>query len=247
MRGWDKDIVNFCTIDECAAKIQSSIIKAYKKSCPRKNRFRGAEYSLLELWTGKFAEIWAKKAWNYRLTDSDAYKNAIKEYTKALRSRKRSSWKDFCGEDDDITISQILHRILSKDDDYKMGDFQLPCRTPSWDPFSSHSINRGLIATSVITEEKIRWDESMDLLPINYLVRAEFFLASYNKELKLWLSHYVKYSRLVWLSAPKACQIWELYSYQSQNVAHMNWQNHSDPSIWHLFSWKRWKGWWIFK
>jgi hypothetical protein len=28
----EKDIVNTCTIDECAAKIQSSIIKAYEKS-----------------------------------------------------------------------------------------------------------------------------------------------------------------------------------------------------------------------
>jgi hypothetical protein len=36
MRGWDNDIVNTCTIDECAAKIQSSIIKAYEKSCPSK-------------------------------------------------------------------------------------------------------------------------------------------------------------------------------------------------------------------
>jgi hypothetical protein len=48
-----------------------------------------------------------KKAWNYRLTDPYAYKNAIKEYAKALRSKKRSSWKDFCGEVDGITtISQ---------------------------------------------------------------------------------------------------------------------------------------------
>jgi hypothetical protein len=29
----------------------------------------------------------ARKAWNYRLTDPDAYKNAIKEYKKALRSK----------------------------------------------------------------------------------------------------------------------------------------------------------------
>jgi hypothetical protein len=62
----------------------------------------------------------ARKAWNHRLTDPDAYKNAIKEYTKALRSKKRSSWKDFCGEVDGIQPSARLHRILSKDDDYKI-------------------------------------------------------------------------------------------------------------------------------
>jgi hypothetical protein len=47
MRGWEKDIVYSCKIDECAAKIQSSIIKACEM--PPQNRFRGAEYSLLEL------------------------------------------------------------------------------------------------------------------------------------------------------------------------------------------------------
>jgi hypothetical protein len=36
MRGWDKDNVSTCKIDECAAKIQSSIIKAYEKLCPLK-------------------------------------------------------------------------------------------------------------------------------------------------------------------------------------------------------------------
>jgi hypothetical protein len=68
----------------------------------------------------------ARKAWNYRLTDPDAYKNAIKEYAKTLRKKKRSSWKDFYGEVDGIQPSARLHRILSKDDDYKMGAFELP-------------------------------------------------------------------------------------------------------------------------
>jgi hypothetical protein len=54
----------------------------------------------------------ARKAWNHRLTKPEAYKNAIKEYTIALRSKKRSSWKDFCGEVDGIQPSAILHRIL---------------------------------------------------------------------------------------------------------------------------------------
>jgi hypothetical protein len=63
---------------------------------------------------------------NHRLTDPDAYKNAIKEYTKALRSKKRSSWKDFCGEVDGIQPSARPHRILSEDDDYKMGAFRFP-------------------------------------------------------------------------------------------------------------------------
>jgi hypothetical protein len=87
---------------------------------PTQNRFRGAEY-----WSSELGNLRnrARKAWNHRLTDPDAYKNAIKEYTKALRSKKRSSWRDFCGEVDGIKPSARLHRVLSKDADYKMGAF----------------------------------------------------------------------------------------------------------------------------
>jgi hypothetical protein len=68
----------------------------------------------------------ARKAWNHYLPDPDAYKNTIKEYTKALRSKKRSAWKDFCVEVDGIQPSTRLYRILSKEDNYKMGAFRLP-------------------------------------------------------------------------------------------------------------------------
>jgi hypothetical protein len=90
---------------------------------PTQNRFRGAEY-----WSSELGNLRkrARKAWNHRLTDPDAYKNAIKEYRKALRSKKRSSWRDFCGEVDGIQPSARLHRVLSKDADYKMGAFRLP-------------------------------------------------------------------------------------------------------------------------
>jgi hypothetical protein len=80
-----KDIVNICTIDGCAAKIQSAIIKAYEKSCLLKTASgvqNGAENLRKR----------ARKAWNYHLTDPDAYRNSIKEYTKILRSKKRSSF-----------------------------------------------------------------------------------------------------------------------------------------------------------
>jgi hypothetical protein len=76
-------------------------------------------------WSSELESLckWAKTAWNYRLTDPDAYKNAIKEYAKALRS------KDRCGEVDSIQPSARLHIILSKDDEYKMGAFRLPLET----------------------------------------------------------------------------------------------------------------------
>jgi hypothetical protein len=182
MRGWDKDIVNTCTIDECAAKIQSSIIKAYEKSCPLKTA-SGVQNT--PYWSSELGNLrkTARKAWNHRLTDPEAYKNAIKEYTKALRSKKRPPWKDFCGKVDGKEPSARLHRILSKDDDYKMGAFRLPSGAftstdqevaehllethfPGCQPISgpqsqsqpiTPSTEDWLIASSVITEEKIIW------------------------------------------------------------------------------------------
>jgi hypothetical protein len=72
------------TIDECAAKIQSSIIKAYEKSCPLKTAFGVPNTAY---WSSELGNLRkrARKAWNYRLTDPDAYRNAIKEYIKAQR------------------------------------------------------------------------------------------------------------------------------------------------------------------
>jgi hypothetical protein len=49
MRGWDKDIVNTCTIDESAAKIQSYDNQGICEIMPPQNHFRGAKYSLLGL------------------------------------------------------------------------------------------------------------------------------------------------------------------------------------------------------
>jgi hypothetical protein len=88
-----------------------------------------------------------------------------------------------CGEDDGIQSSTRLHRILSKDNDYKMGAFRLPSRVftstdqevaehllethfPGCQPISepqsksqpiTPSTEDWLVASSVITEEKIRW------------------------------------------------------------------------------------------
>jgi hypothetical protein len=105
-------------------------------------------------------------------------KNAIKEYKKSLRLKKRSSWKDFYGEIDGMQPSARLNGILFKDDDYKMGAFRLPseaftstdqevaehllethfseCQLISGPQSQSQPITPDwLIASSVITEEKI--------------------------------------------------------------------------------------------
>jgi hypothetical protein len=72
MRGWDKDIVNTCTIDECAAKIQSSIIKAYEKSYSLKTASRVENTP-------------------YRSSELGIKVLLIPSHTKAQNSKKRSS------------------------------------------------------------------------------------------------------------------------------------------------------------
>jgi hypothetical protein len=120
-----------------------------------------------------------------------------------------------------------LHRILSKDDDNKMDAFRLPSRAltsstdqevaehllethfPGCQPISgpqsqsqpiTPSTEDWLTASSVITQEKIRWAYN-GFGSYKTVGETKFFRASCNKELKLWLCHYVKYSRLIWLSA----------------------------------------------
>jgi hypothetical protein len=67
-----KDILSTCTIDECAPKIQSTIINAREKSCLLKTA-SGVQNT--PYWSSELENLRkrARKAWNYRLTDTDAY------------------------------------------------------------------------------------------------------------------------------------------------------------------------------
>jgi hypothetical protein len=108
MRGCDKDIVNTCTVDDYATKIQSSIIKVYEKSYPLKTA-SGVQNN--PYWNSELANLRksARKGWNHRLT---AYKNAIKEYPKALRSKKTIVLEGFCVETTDYT--EYCPRTMTK-------------------------------------------------------------------------------------------------------------------------------------
>jgi hypothetical protein len=109
-------------------------IKAYEKSCLLKtaSRVQNTPY-----WSSELGDLRqrARKAWNYRLTDPNAHKNAIKEFAKALRSKKRSSWKNFFYFS---TSVRSYHQYWSRG-----------CKIRSWDPFSRMSTNhRAKIANS---------------------------------------------------------------------------------------------------
>jgi hypothetical protein len=149
----------------------------------------------------------AIKAWNHGLTDPEAYKS----------SKKRSSWKNLCGEVDGIQPSARLHRILSKDDDYKMGAFRLPsgALTCTDQEVAEHLLETHFPGCQPIlgphSQSQPITPSTEDWLIVSSAItgfgsyktvgETEFFRASCNKELKLWLCHYVKYSWLIWLSA----------------------------------------------
>jgi hypothetical protein len=67
----------------------------------------------------------ARRPWNRRQSDPDAYHLVVQAYDKALRAAKRTSWRTFCGEVDDIIPSARLHWVFSKDVSYQMGALRL--------------------------------------------------------------------------------------------------------------------------
>jgi hypothetical protein len=50
----------------------------------------------------------ARRAWNNRFSNPEAYHMALKEYDRALRRKQRSSWRDFCSVGHETTRIEIL-------------------------------------------------------------------------------------------------------------------------------------------
>jgi hypothetical protein len=67
----------------------------------------------------------ARRSWNERQSDPDAYHLAVKTYDKALRAAKRKSWRTFYGEVYGIIPFARLHKVLSKDVSYQVGALRL--------------------------------------------------------------------------------------------------------------------------
>jgi Endonuclease-reverse transcriptase len=125
IRGHDTELDGVQAIENSVSVIQKSLVAAYEESCPLKTANQGCKTPFWDSELGKLRKE-ARRSWNNRQSDPDAYHLAVKAYDKALRAAKRASWKTFCGEVDGIIPSARLHRVLSKDVSYQVGALRLP-------------------------------------------------------------------------------------------------------------------------
>jgi hypothetical protein len=68
----------------------------------------------------------ARRAWNNRSSNPEAYHKALKEYERVLRRKQRSSWRDFCSCVEGMKPTARLHKLLAKDESYQIGGLRLP-------------------------------------------------------------------------------------------------------------------------
>jgi hypothetical protein len=113
LRGYDTDLKGEQqSIENSVVTIQRSLAAAYEEFCHLKTADQGCRTPYWDSQIGKLRKA-AKRSWNGRQSDPDAYHLAVKAYDKALRAAKRKSWRTFCSEVDGITPSARLHTVRS--------------------------------------------------------------------------------------------------------------------------------------
>jgi hypothetical protein len=111
-------------MENSVVTIQRILVAAYEECCPLKTADQRCRIPYWDFQLGKLRKT-ARRSWNRRQSDPNAYHLAVKAYGKALRAIKRTFWRTFCGEVDCIIPSARLHRVLSKDVRYQMGALRL--------------------------------------------------------------------------------------------------------------------------
>ena len=113
MSNWNKTISNKKEIDEAVNSLTANIINCFKIACPLKT-FSGSRKDNLspELWKLRKE---ARRAWNHRKNNQEAYKNALKAYKKALVIFERDSWQEFCKKADSISAVARISKLLVKE------------------------------------------------------------------------------------------------------------------------------------
>jgi hypothetical protein len=100
--------------------LQSKIIAAYEKAYPlRKARLNQST----PYWSSDLVGLRkvARRAWNNRFSNPEAYHKALKEYDRAFKWKQRTSWREFCSSVEGMKPIARLHKILAKD-----GGLRLP-------------------------------------------------------------------------------------------------------------------------
>jgi hypothetical protein len=112
-------------IENSVVTIQRSLVATDQECCLLKTADQGCRTPYWDFQLGKLRKT-ARRSWNRRQSDPNAYHLAVKAYGKAVRAAKRTSWRTFCGEVDCIIPSATLHSVLSKNVSYQMGALRLP-------------------------------------------------------------------------------------------------------------------------
>lgn len=109
------DIMTNSELDNAARLLERTMVGAYKKSCPvsRKKKARPP------WWSGELDELRrsARSTFNqcYISKDWQPYKDALREYKRAIKKAKRTTWGSYCGSIETLKESCRLTKILSKD------------------------------------------------------------------------------------------------------------------------------------
>jgi hypothetical protein len=158
-------------------------------------------------WSSNLARLRkvARRACNHRAADLEAYRTAVREYDRALSREERSSYKHMTSTVEGIQPAARLHKILSKDETYQMGNLRLPSGNstttdqevaahllethfPGSLPFSSDkdlepesgppSNEDWTEAAKIVTEDKVKWAVEVwkVLVPSRQREKTEFFL-----------------------------------------------------------------------
>lgn len=107
--------------------IQQSILLAYHKNCPLKERRSPRQVA----WWNKELDVLkgnTRKLFNRAKTygEWDKYRESLTVYSKAIRLAKRQSWEKFCGEIENLPDRAKLTRILKKDESSRVSALKLP-------------------------------------------------------------------------------------------------------------------------
>jgi len=116
---------------EVAAKYVTDAIRtAFEANCPMKLKDTSAKVSW---WSRELSErrLEVRRLFNRAkktraTTDWDAFRSSQREYTKAINSAKRKSWRKFCEEVESAPEASRLCRILSKNGSSHLGCLKRP-------------------------------------------------------------------------------------------------------------------------
>jgi hypothetical protein len=110
LRGYDTDVNGVQACENSVVTVERSLVAAFEESCPLNTADQGCRTPYWGSQLGKLRKA-ARRSWNRRQSDPNAYHWAVKAYDKALRAAEKTSWMTFCGDDSPDCI-ELFQRML---------------------------------------------------------------------------------------------------------------------------------------